>query len=160
MRREGQAESLLILAFVALSFSGAYYYAMQYAAEVEFVCEQLTAHETTFMISAEFQNTGMSDAVISNIEIEIYLKPRNNDRILVGYRKLTEYLHVPSNQAQRSLIIANSTPYLHNHLTENNLEPYSQEYIEYLEESLIIIKITGTVRSGSVTTTDTFIDTV
>lgn len=159
MQRDVRVGTMIILIFIAFSYSVAYYYSIQYSGKIEFECEQISMHDTTFMLNTKFLTTGNTYTLISDIKIEVYLKPINHEKILIGYNQLSEHLIIHSNQVERFLLYANKDlTELNELITENNIEVGTSLYEEFWDQAQIIIEISGISRSGAVTSTNTFTD--
>ena len=159
MQRDERLGSILIIVFIAFSYSVAYYYAIQYSGKIEFECEKISMLDTTFMLNTKFLTTGSTYTLISDIDIEIYFKPLNYEKILIGHNQMSDHLIVHTNQEERFLLFANKDlKELNNFLVENNIENETSAYIEFWDQAQLIVEISGISRSGSVTTTDTYQD--
>ena len=90
MQRDIRLGSVLILVFIAFSYSVAYYYAIQYSGKIEFECEKISMQDTTFMLNTKFLTTGSTYTLISDIDIAIFLKPMNHEKILIGHNQMSE----------------------------------------------------------------------
>ncbi len=154
-------KSIGIFIIILCAIAGGYYVLQSTGGSLEYECANVYMYSDSIHTYSQFLNTGNNEVSLSELEISVSVKPKNEDAILIGHRQISGFIQIPLNHIYETELWADANyDELYDYYEAKNIVYPSDQYVEFSQNAIVIIQISGKLHYDSRTSRVSYEDTI